>query len=151
MRSEFSAWNDAASLITAIWAARRSDKMERLPEILPLLHHADATVREEAASLIFLKWADHSNRALLTKMIAADPDDGVRARAAAILAMTTTSATRDDDIAALRAIVLDRDEDPLLRKVSYEGLTTIVRGKAEPLADDVDVDEDLDLEWVRRL
>jgi hypothetical protein len=146
---DLSPTQDPGDLVDAIWAVRRAERRDLQPEIVRLLDHTDSTVREEAVSLLFVKWADRSLRSRLLDLIRSDPDFGVRARAAGALAVTSDDQSSSGDRAVLCHVILNRTDDPVVRKAAYEALHRIVRGKSMILDDDVDIDEDLDLEWVK--
>jgi HEAT repeat protein len=146
---DLSPWRAPAELVNAIWAARREERRDLQPAIVQLLDHDDPTVREEAVSLLFVKWADRSLRQRLISLMRSDPDFGVRARAAGALGLTSDDRSRRHDCEVLRQIVLDREDDPVVRKACYEALQAMIHGKAMLLDDDVDLDEDVDLEWVK--
>jgi HEAT repeat protein len=150
MTNEFSSWQDPPALINAIWAVRRSGDRNHMPEILSLLDHSDPVVREEALSLLFVKWEARQYHDRLVRMIRSDSDTGVRARAAGALALMSNETTRGEDIAILRDAVLDVHDDDNVRKASYEGLLEMI-GRPGMLDDEVDLDEDVDLDWVRAL
>jgi HEAT repeat protein len=122
-----------------------------MPEIVNLLDHSDPSVREEALSLLFVKWEARQYHDRLEQMVRHDGDAGVRARAAGALALMSSEATRSGDIAILREIVLDLHQDAIVRKASYEGLLEMTSGTPRMLDDDADLDEDFDLDWVRAL
>jgi HEAT repeat protein len=151
MNVDLSPWREAAELIDAIWAVRRAGRRDLEPEVVRLLDHDDPTVREEALSLLFVKWADSSLRERLVGLVGSDPDCGVRSRAAGALALTSTQQTRKSDSKLLGTIILDREEEPFVRKAAYEALHHITHGKPLLLADDVDLDEDVSLDWVREV
>jgi hypothetical protein len=96
-----------------------------------------------------VKWADTSHRERLVEIARLDPDFGVRSRAAGALALTSNEQSRASDSAMLGRIVLDHGEDPLVRKACYEALYRIAYGKPLTLGDDADLDEDVDLDWVK--
>lgn len=148
MNIDLSPWQAPADLINAIWAVRRAGRRDFQPDIVRLLNHEDPTVREEAISLLFVKWADQSLRERLVDLVRSDPDFGVRSRAAGALALLSNASSRRDDCEILRSIVLDRREDSIVRKASYEALYRIIHGKPLVLSDNVDLDEDVDLDWV---
>ncbi len=149
MSIDLSPWRAASDLVNAIWEARRAGRTDLRPEIVGLLDHEDPTVREEAISLLFVKWSDTSVRDRLTELLRCDPDFGVRSRAASAIALTSDEGTRQSDCLALRGVVLDKHDDAMVRKASYEALFRIVHGHATTLADDDDLDEDIELDWVR--
>jgi len=151
MNIDLSPWRVPADLIDAIWTARRADRRDLQPEIVGLLRHEDPNVREEAISLLFVKWADTSQRELLVNLVHSDPDFGVRARAAGAFAVVSNESTRQRDCEVLRAIVLDRGDDPTVRKASYEAIHHILRGAPLSLDDDIDLDEDVDLDWLKQI
>lgn len=150
MSDELSPWQAPSALINAIWSARRSEGRHLIPELVILLDHSDPNVREEALSLLFVKWEARQYRKRLAHMVLNDEDANVRARAAGALALMSNSTTRRDDIATLRDVVLDGHEEEHVRKASYEGLLELT-GRHGMLDDDVDLDEDIDLDWVRAL
>ena len=150
MTNQFSASQDPAALINAIWSVRRSGDQHHIPEILSLLDHTDPVVREEALSLLFVKWEARQYHDRLARMVRKDSDAGVRARAAGALALMSNETTRGEDIAILRDAVLDVHEDEIVRKASYEGLLEMI-GRPGLLNDEVDLDEDVELDWVRAL
>lgn len=148
---DLSPWRSAGELVDAIWAARRAARRDLQPDVVRLLDHEDPTVREEALSLLFVKWADLSERERLVQLTRSDPDPGVRSRAAGALGITSSQRSRSADIAVLRGVLLDRGEEDLVRRACYEALCHIAQGRPQPLRDSVDLDEDLDLTWVRDL
>lgn len=150
MTIDLSPWRAPDELVDAIWEARRNDRRDLLIQILRLLSHPSPTVREEAASLLFLKWRDRTNRQRLITMATSDGDPGVRARAAGIISLTATQNIAGE-LDILRDIVLNRQEDDVVRKIAYEGLVRLVKGDFIVLDDELDIDEDLDLEWVHRI
>jgi HEAT repeat protein len=151
VKIDLSPWRGATELIDAIWAVRRTGRRDLQPDVVRLLEHDDPTVREEAISLLFVKWADHSLRELLISLLISDPDFGVRSRAAGALALTSTERTRKSDSVLLSKIILDRESEPLVRKAAYEALYRIMNDKELFLADDVDLDEDVSLDWVKEI
>lgn len=151
MSIDLSPGRSPADLIDAIWATRRADRRDLLPSLIELLGHKEPTVREEAVSLVFVKWKEASERKLLENIIRDDSDEGVRARALGALAIMSEPATRSRDIETLRALVLDRQEAEQVRKAAYEALALLIRHRPSPIDDSTDIDEDLDLEWVRSL
>ena len=147
-RIDLSPWRPASELIDALWAVRRSGRKELEAEVLRLLHHEDPIVREEAISLLFVKWQAASQRDRLVDALRSDSDFGVRSRAAWALALTCDSNTRQSDCGILCSIVLNREEDAEVRKACYEALHRVVRREDVMLEDDLDIDEDIDLKWV---
>lgn len=150
-RIDLSPWRTPSELIDAIWAVRRLGRKDLETEVLKLLDHEDPTVREEAISLLFVKWQAVSRRDRLMDALCSDPDFGVRSRAAGALALTSNSSTRRRDCRILCSIVLNREDDPDVRKACYEALHRLARREAVMLQDDVDIDEDIDLGWVAAL
>ena len=63
----------------------------------------------------------------------------------------TDGSTRTADIDTLRAIVLTRGDDQIVRKSAYEALWFLVKGEHLTLDDDTDLDEDLDLDLIARI
>jgi len=151
MTNDLSLWRAPDELVNAIWEARRNDRRDLLVQVIELLSHSSPTVREEAASLVFLKWDDRTHRRRLLAMAITDQDPGVRARAAGIIALTAASQNRGNEFRILRDIVLNRHEEDVVRKVAYEGLVRLVKGDFIVLDDELDIDEDLDLDWVQRI
>lgn len=151
MSIDFSLDGEPADLVDAIWAARRAQRRDLVPEILGLLEHDVPTVREEVISLVFAKWRESSERHLLERTIRDDADTGVRARAVGALATISEPSTLASDIATLRDIVLNRHEEEQVRKAAYEGLVLLVRNDPSPIDDATDLDEDINLDWVRSL
>lgn len=151
MSIEFSLYREPADLVDAIWAARRAERRDLVPAILGLLEHDVPAVREEVISLVFAKWRESSERPVLEKTIRCDADAGVRARAIGALATMSEPSTRASDIATLRDLVLSGHEEEQVRKAAYEGLALLVRNDPSPIDDATDLDEDLDLDWVRSL
>ncbi|MGH7646535.1 MAG: HEAT repeat domain-containing protein [Gemmatimonadaceae bacterium] len=151
MTIDLSPWRRPDELVNAIWEARRNDRRDLLNHIAQLLSHSSPTVREEAASLVFLKWGDLTHREQLLAMTTSDPDARVRARTAGILSLTPETQDGSNELRLLRDIVLNRREEDVVRKSAYEGLARLVKGEVVALDDEVDIDEDLDLDWVQRL
>jgi len=151
MTIDLSPWRDPADLIDAIWQSRRADRRDLLPDLVRLLEHENANVREEVVSLLFVKWKEQTLRARLLQLLQSDSDFGVRSRAAGALALSSTEDTRTADVDALRTIVLDRQDDPIVRKAAYEALYRVMNDKPLTLDDDIDIDEDVDLGWVGQL
>ena len=151
MSIDLSPWRAPAELIDAIWEIRRSGLRDRRDEIVRLLDHDDPTVREEVVSLLFVKWADGTLRDRLVDLVRSDPDPGVRARAAGALPAVSAQGIRQTERELLRGIVLDVREDDTVRRASYEALCRIVHGESTILDDATDLDEDVDLDWVRSL
>jgi hypothetical protein len=149
MTIDLSPWRTPDELINAIWEARRNDRRDLLVRVAQLLSHSSPTVREEAASLVFLKWEDRTNRQQLITMATSDRDPGVRARAAGILSLTAAAQNIGNELRVLRDIVLNHQEEDIVRKSAYEGLVRLVKGDFIVLDDDLDIDEDLDLDWVQ--
>jgi HEAT repeat protein len=145
---DLSPWRDAPDLIDAIWEARRAGRRDLKPAIAELLEHEDSTVREEALSLLFVKWRDSTLSDKLLQMIESDPDFGVRARAAGALVQLDDNDSRQLAKSILSGIVLDREDDPIVRKAAYEALHEIVKGRAVVVADDIDLDQEVDMTWV---
>lgn len=151
MPIDLSPWNQSADLIAAIWAARRDNRRDLSADVLRLLANDDPLVREEVISLIFVAWADRSVRETLKQLLSSDPDYGVRARIAGALGLMSDESSRREDVSILQALVLNQYEHELVRKSAYESLQRIVNAKNQMIGDDVDIDEDLDLDWVRCL
>ena len=151
MTIDLSHWQDSSALIDAIWEVRRGNRKELRADVVRLLEHGDPIVREEALSLLFVKWAEKALRERLLDLLASDPDFGVRSRAAGALGALSDKGTSREDVAVLQKIVLDRADDPLVRKAAYESLHMIVRGQSILLDDDIDLDEEVDLEWIKQL
>jgi hypothetical protein len=80
-----------------------------------------------------------------------DTDPGVRASAVGALAILSEPASRQRDIAMLRDVVLDRREAEEIRKAAYEGLTMLLHGHTSLIDDATDLDEDMDIDWVKSL
>lgn len=142
-------WRTSSDLVNAIWEVRRANRRDLKGEVAQLLEHDSPIVREEAISLLFVRWAERELRPQLVELIRSDPDPGVRSRAAGALAILSDEATRNEDGDVLRAIVLNRREESSVRQASYEALYRITFGTSTTLKDDVDLDNDVDLRWVR--
>lgn len=140
-----------ADLVDALWRVRREQRKDLVSQVRGLARHPSPTVREEVVSLLAVKWQDHETRQLLLELLRADDDFGVRSRAAYALAAISSERTRAEDIRLLRRMILDQDEDRLVRAAAYEGLALVAGRTMSPLDDNVDVGRDLDLEWVRTL
>ena len=151
MTIDLSPWRAPDELVNAIWEARRNDRRDLLDQVVQLLSHASAVVREEAASLVFLKWGDRTHRRQLLMMALSDRDSGVRARAAGIMSLTAAGQDIGNELCILRDIVLNRHEEDVVRKSAYEGLVRLVKGDLIVLDDELDIDEDLDLDWVQNI
>ncbi len=151
MTIDLSPWRAPDELISAIWEARRNDRRDLLDQVVQLLSHSSPTVREEAASLVFLKWGDRAHRQQLLTMATSDRDSGVRARAAGIMSLSAAAQNIGHELRILRDIVLNRQEEDVVRKGAYEGLVRLVRGDFIVLDDELDIDEDLDLDWVQEI
>jgi HEAT repeat protein len=149
MSIDLSPWQQPSKLIDAIWEVRRGERRDLFDGVAALLDHEDAIVREEAMGLLFVKWGDTSLRERLMELIRSDPDFGVRSQAALALAATSRPQSKSDDVQLLRSIVLNRSEDPNVRVTAYEALYQMVNGKFISLDDDTDIDEDVDLDWLR--
>jgi len=139
---------EPAELIDAIWEVRRSERRDLRADLLKLLTHQNPTVREEVLSVLFVKWKDVSLRARLLDVLRRDPDFGVRSRAVGALGAISSETTRDADRALLAGLIMNRTEDHTVRKASYETLYRLTFSKPCHLNDDVDMDEDLNLDWV---
>lgn len=151
MTIDLSKRRDAADLVDSIWEARRAERRDLLPQLLPLLQHEVPTVREEVISLVFVKWREISARDRLERVLREDTDPGVRASAVGALAILSEPASRQRDIAMLRDVVLDRREAEEIRKAAYEGLTMLLHGHTSLIDDATDLDEDMDIDWVKSL
>jgi HEAT repeat protein len=148
---DLSSSQQPADLVNAIWAARRADSRELRPHLIELLSHPDPTVREEVISLLFVKWRDQALHERLLAIVRGDPDVGVRGRAAGALAAISDARTQAEDVKVLRDMVLNVHNEEDLRKCCYEALGALVGGSGRPIGDDIDLDEDVDLDWVRAL
>ena len=151
MSIDLSEGRDPVDLINSIWEARRGNRRDLLPQLLDLLKHAEATIRGEAVSLVFAKWKEGSHRHRLEGIIQEDIDPGVRARALGALATISSPSTRISDIKTLRRYVLNGNEPEQVRKAAYESLVLLARNEVLLIDDNTDIDEDIDLEWVRSL
>jgi HEAT repeat protein len=112
----------ASQLIDAIWAARQGGRMDLHPAVAALLEHEDPIVREEALSLLLVKWSLRQYRPKAAAMLLQDEDFGVRGRAAIGLAAVSDPSTRREDVAVLVRTLKDADEDMETRRASYEAL-----------------------------
>lgn len=141
----------APDLVDALWHARRDGRRDLAAQVRALTHHLSPTVREEALSLIAVKWMDREARHLVVEALQQDDDFGVRSRAAGALAALSDDRTREEDVRILMTVVLNDLDHPMVRASAYEALSAL-HGREHPtLADDVDIDRDLDLTWVRLL
>lgn len=151
MSIDLSLDREPAELVDAIWEARRGDRRELRRDIARLLQCESAVVREEALTLLFGTWRNESSRDELLSVLQLDPDFGVRSQAVLLLSQLSDERTAKADRLILRRITLDRDEDPVVRKTSYEALHALVKGRPVTLADAIDLDHDVDLSWVEAL
>ncbi|HEX6815216.1 MAG TPA: HEAT repeat domain-containing protein [Gemmatimonadaceae bacterium] len=151
MTIDLSRWRAPDELVNAIWEARRNDRRDLVVQVVQLLSHSSPTVREEAASLVFVKWGDRAHRQRLLAMATSDRDAGVRARAAGIMSLTAPTQNIGNELRILRDIVLNRQEEDVVRKSAYEGLVRLVKSDFIVLDDELDIDEDLDLNWVQEI
>jgi len=140
-----------ADLVDALWAVRRTNDTSRRDEVALLATHEDGIVRQEALSLLLTKWRDIDFRPLAMEMVQSDEDVAVRSRAALGIASVSSTETRAADVALLRGILLDSDEDVEVRRSCYEALSLIDGRKPPPLNADFDFGRDVELEWVRRM
>jgi HEAT repeat protein len=138
-------------LVNAIWQVRRENRRDLRSDVARLLEHEDPIVREEAISLLFVRWEEKGLRSQLMGLIRFDPDFGVRSRAAGALALLSNQATRREDIRVLSAVVLNREEDQEVRRACYEALYRVTNRRGVALSDETNLDEDIDLTWVREL
>ena len=67
--------------------------------------------------------------------------------------MSLTAPTQNigNELRILRDIVLNRQEEDVVRKSAYEGLVRLVKSDFIVLDDELDIDEDLDLNWVQEI
>ncbi len=140
-----------SDIVNAIWKARRENEFTRVHAFLRLLCHDDPTVREEVISLVFVKWKAAEWRSELVKAISGDPDIGVRARAAAALAVISQDSTRNDDVNILKSLALNESNDELLRKMAYEALVLIATGTSLTMRETESMSAHANLQWVRSL
>lgn len=127
---------------------RRGNRRELRPEVVRLLSHHDPIVREEALSLLFVKWKDVSLRDRLIHILQNDPDAGVRSRAAGAIPAVSAPGTRREDKQMLREILLNPAEDDSVRRACYESLYEITYASPIALEDTEDLSGLIQQEWI---
>lgn len=141
-----------SALINAIWTAYREDRRDLHAAILRLIDYEDPVVREEAISLLYVRWSDKKSRVRLVTVLRDDDDFGVRTRAAFALACISDHATRAEDVSILSRLLRDRAEDPETRRAAYEGLLLIAgRHDFPEKTSHFDPERDVDWGWVAQL
>jgi|SRR5215213_10986028 len=141
-----------AQLIDAIWAAYRADQRDSHGQVSLLLEHDDPVVREEAISLLLIKWRDGRYRDAARAMLDRDSDFGVRAQAALGLAAVSTEATREEDLAILLNLLRDPGEEAETRSAAYDALLILGKRQDFPSSrSEFDPDRDIDWEWLSTL
>lgn len=146
------AGRSGAQLVDAIWKAFRDNRRDLHAVISLLIDHEDPVVREEALSVLLVKWTDIRYRRRAAMALIDDPDFGVRARAALGLASVCSEATRGEDIRLLLRTLCDSEEDPETRRSSYEALFLIAGRHDFPTrARPFEAERDVDWSWVDEL
>jgi len=141
-----------AQLVDAIWAAFRAGRTDLHQQVALLLHHDDPVVREEAISLLLIKWKDARYRATALNVLDHDEDFGVRGQAALGLALISTAATRGDDLSILAQVLRNPEEDTETRRAAYEALLILDRREDFPSSTKgFDPDRDVDWKWLSTL
>ena len=135
-----------------IWEAYHEDRRDLHAAVATLLEHDDPVVREEALSLLLVKWVDVRYRARAAIALIDDADFGVRGRAAIGLASVSSAETRKEDIKLLLRTLRDEEEEVETRRASYEALLIITESEHFPIhRRDFDPKKDVDWHWVSQL
>jgi HEAT repeat protein len=114
---------DPADLVDALYAARREDRRDLRGQVELLLRHGDPIVREEALSLLLVKWGVADLRSAARDLLLGDPDSGVRARAAFALAAVSEGAARHEVAQLLADVYLANADSAPVRRACFEGLS----------------------------
>jgi len=116
-----------------------------------LLDHEDPVVREEALSLLLVKWKQHDYRPKAVAAIREDVDFGVRATAAYGIVSVSTAKSRQEDTRLLLFLLSDEDEELGVRQAAYESLLIMFGRRDFPSGKGMNLQSDVDWEWVRSL
>lgn len=127
-----------ADLVDAIYQARREDRRDLQGHIELLLDHGEPIVREEALSLLLVKWGIGALRGKASAALRHDEDFGVRARAAIGLASVTTRHTRREDAALLESVFNEDGVRPELKQACFEALSLMAGRPTYVELDDTD-------------
>lgn len=151
-KQELTAWRDVDDLLDALGRVAREDVPAVSSELVPLLDHPDADVREEAARVLFVRGKFRPARARAVGLLQTDPEIAVRCTAAFGVAATSTDQTLLHDTQLLLSLLRDSAEDDELRKAVYESLLIIHRRKAFPsMTAKFSPTADVDWSWISTL
>lgn len=123
--SDFAADRPPAELINALYQARRSRDRDVTAQIERLLDHEDPMVREEALSLLLIKWKSRELVARAIRILDTDKDDGVRAQAAIGLGALAASGAAPMVYLHLAEQARDVGLPDRVRQACAEALSTI--------------------------
>lgn len=129
---------DAADLVDAIYEARRNDRRDLQGHVELLLDHVEPIVREEAWSLLLVKWGIGALRDRARRALHHDQDFGVRARVAIGLASVATGQTRREDAVLLERVFNEVAIKAELKQACFEALSLMAGRPTYVELDDTD-------------
>ena len=129
---------EPADIVDALYAAREAGRTDLSPQVEQLTEHSSPTVREEAAALLLVKWHCVSFRDQARRLLARDPDPGVRARVAFGIATISTGAERVADAQLLATVFVAKNSEAQLKCACFEALRWMVGRPTIVELDDTD-------------
>jgi HEAT repeat protein len=123
--SDFAPARSPAELVDALYRARRAGDRSGIAQIERLLDHEDPMVREEAISLLLIKWKSRELLPRAIRILDTDKDDGVRAQAAIGLGALGASGAAPSVYLHLAEQARNRAVPDRVRQACAEALSTI--------------------------
>ena len=150
--AQLNPWNDADNLLAALAQVGRDDIADLTTELIALLAHEDADIREEAMRALFVRGISVAFRSRAIASLGTDPTPEVRAVSAYALAATSSTLTLDEDTARLVGVLERADEDAHVRATAYDCLLLIDRRPQVSFGPgEFDAARDADWGWTRQV
>lgn len=143
---------DPLDLLEALVALDRERLEAASASLILLTGHADSDVRLQAHRRLLVHLKSVAHHPLAVSALKSDADSEVRRVAAFGVATTSSTSTFDDDARLLAQVVRDERETAMVRGAAYEALLLLVTPpRLQPISRDVDLEQDVDWEWVNSL
>lgn len=150
--SELGVTRPAIDLLGVLVSLAPSELSGFRDQLRALLAHDDEDVRVHSARALFVTLKEANAHTAALDCLTHDPSAKVRRVAAFGVAATSTSQTRDIDTRVLVQTVLQSGESPRVRGAAYEALLILYhRTDFPPVKREIDLDRDVDWQWIREL